>query len=510
MWLILMVIAIGVAEDVWAVDDALTDQAVTSRWTDDDWRAAEKLLDDHRIELFARPSPTPGVDQRDGGRPGASPRMLEFAEEFGRHDHTVYAAIGANQCAKTTTVGGLCFCLHLRDHAKDGDVYWIVASTTDKMREIPQQTLWEFLPRSMFPAGVEYSPRQGFGAIPTLHLTLPNHRGKCEVWFRTEEMDLIVFESARLNGCWWTECKRQAIFDVIQPRLVARNGWLLMDYVPLEPWHKTRVQVHGHPDIHWQRFSMTENAHNLGPGRIDYLRRIWPAEIARVRIDGQDGGVDGVVIKEFVATAYLPADPANGGHVIPDTPIPPTDPCWVYIDVGKYTAALLLSVGADGIKRVADECYTLGLNVEENASAILAMLTRNGRAVSNIRDFKMDPAAWAYTSANEVTIGDQYIAQGIPVVGWKRTQTHAGGESAMLNLMRQEFMHRTLLVYQRCQATISELQSWRHKTDRDGVMDPKDRYTGPNHAIDGLKAWVADNPVFIDPPLTIYDAQDTY
>lgn len=477
-------------EDVWELADAAKSEAARESWSASDWLDAERLLDDHKIELFERPSAQPGVY----GNPGASPKQLQIQQTFFARKHRVIAASGGNQSGKTQAIGGMCFCKWIRDKAQDGDVYWVIAQTHETMRDIPQKTLWNFLPRSMFPEGLAYSPKLGFGMISTLHLTLPDNRGKCEVWFRTEESDLLVFESARANGVWWTECSRESVFDALQPRLAARGGFLLMDYVPRESWHRMRIQTGANPYITHTRFAMFDNAHNLPEGEIEYQRAAMTPEEAAVRIDGKDGAAFGVVIKEFSANPY-----DQGGHVVPNRLIPADWPAWVYIDVGKYTAALLLTIGEDGNKYVADEVYTLGLNVSENAKLIIEMLQRNGRTLEQVGTPKMDPAAWSFSAANQVTVADQYRAAGIAVAGWVRTASI--GEEAMLQKMRVAFMHRNLLVYARCEKTIMELQTWRHKTDRDGKVDPADRYQGPNHTIDALKAWVAEDPVFTQPSL---------
>lgn len=155
-------------------------------------------------------------------------------------------------------------------------MFWVIAQSNEAMRGVPQKTLWYFLPRWMFPSGLEYTPKLGFGQISTLSLNLPEGRGKCEVWFKTEEMDLDKFESERLKGAWWTECKREALFDVIQPRLAANRGFLLMDYVPLYGWQRAKVreayESGKNPYVYHVRFCMKDNAHNLPDGEIEYQR----------------------------------------------------------------------------------------------------------------------------------------------------------------------------------------------------------------------------------------------
>lgn len=278
---------------VWRVADALRTPAARNKpvsWLEQ----CHQVLADHRIELKMRPSAKPA----EYGHPGASPKQLAFVEAFHAHKHRIYAASGANQCGKTVTTAEMCFCKHLRDYAKAGDVYWVIAQTADTIRDIPQQSIWEGLPESMFD-GRRWQPRIGFGHISTLDLVLPGDRGRCTVIFKTEEMNLKRFESSRVNGIWWTECTSEDIFDAVLPRLVARNGWMLMDFVPTEYWHKERIRSADKPDIYSAGFAMGENAHNLAHGAIEFARSHMLERIARVRIDGEDGSEFGVVYPQF-------------------------------------------------------------------------------------------------------------------------------------------------------------------------------------------------------------------
>lgn len=484
-------------------------------------------LANSRVELMLRPS----VD----GSSGAGVKQLRVFDAFASGEWDTIACGGANRSGKSVSIWEMCFAWWLRDMAKDGDVYWCVAPDFTKLKLGPHKWLWDALPRRMFAGGRPYTQSTGFGTNPILPLRLYDPmgrpRGRCRVVFKTEEQDLTSFESDSVTGIAWTEATREALLDSMRARLIDTDGWLLVDYLPTEAWLEERLELD--PSVFYQHFCMTDNAHNLPPGAIDKARAGMTADEAAVRIDGKSRAAFGVVVKEFRNDPYDAEDQQSGGHVIPDTPLPRHWPAWVYIDVGKYTAALLLTVGDDNLLRAVDEVYTLGEQIEHNAREIMAMLVRHRRwimpisqvmrgkllpsivkqheaaellvdvkgDIPGVRQFKMDPAAWQYNAGNRVTIGQQYRTAGIPVVGWKPTQTQRGGEEAMLDFMRRDFMHYRLLVASRCVNLRRELRTWRHKTDKDGKIDPNDRYTGANHAIDGLKAWVADKPRFDEAPL---------
>ena len=486
--------------------------------------AFNQLLKDHLIEQHATPSPCPGTARH--GSQGASPKQMGVIKAFryGRHHPLPPAGMpglddvarklhqnnqprfdlifagGANRSGKTVSVWGSCFCQHLRDHAKDKDLYWAIAPDFTKLRQGPHKWLWSYLPRSMF-GSRSYSEKMGFGMNPILELTLPNDRGHCTVVFKTEEQKLESFESDSVAGIAWTEATRETIYDAILSRVVDTDGFILVDYLPDEPWHKDRFEAN--PTAWYQHFCMADNAHNLPPGAIDKARSRMTKEEAAVRIDGKNRAAFGVVIKEFIPEFYKQGDP-DSGHLVRPFAVPTPWPLWVYTDVGKYTASLLLTVGPDGRWYVVDEAYTIGDLYDAHAKAIDAMLKRNGRTRDDVvggrgggSPWSMDPAAWNYSATNDKNLGELYNDLGLPYQGWVRTATI--GETAMLEYLRLQLLQYGLLVFDRCTHLVQELGTWKHKLDKDGRIDPNDRYTGHNHAIDALKAWTNSEPGFGQP-----------
>lgn len=405
------------------------------------------------------------------------------------------AGIVHHNSGKTVSVWGMCFCQHLRDHAKDGDLYWAIAPDFTKLRQGPHKWLWSYLPHEMF-EGRSYSEKLGFGMNPIVELTLPGGRGHATVVFKTEEQKLESFESDSVHGIAWTEATRETIYDAILSRVVDTDGFILVDYLRDEAWHSDRFETNA--NAYYQHFCMADNAHNLPPGAIEKARRDMTADQAAVRIDGKNRAAFGVVIKEFRNEPYKRGN-AESGHLVRPFGLPANWPKWVYTDVGKYTASLLLTVAPDGRWYVVDEAYTIGEMYDAHAKEIDAMLERNGLTREDVvggRDgghpWSMDPAAWNYSSTNEKNLGELYNEIGLPYQGWVRTATI--GETAMLEYMRLQFLQFGLLVFDRCRHLRKELMSWKHKLDQDGKIDPKDRYTGHNHAIDALKAWCNSSP----------------
>lgn len=414
---------------------------------------------------------------------------------------------------KTVAVAGLCFCKHVRDVAKDGDVYWVIASSHETMRDIPHKSLWEFLPRHMFPKNVEYSPRLGFGMIPTLHMTLPEGRGKCEIWFKTEEQELRAFESSRVNGVWWTECKRDVIFDALQPRLVARRGWMLMDYVPVEGWHKFRIRIPaelGSKTIYHMRYSMHDNAHNLAPNAIPEAREQLTEREARVRIDGEDGSEFGIVYMEF--------DPRY--HTCQPFQIPNEWPRYRCMDYGYRNPTAMLWAAICPSEFVVPESkdwerplhpnqerliiyrefYNHGLTVPEIAGAIrkLSGDEKYGYSVA-------DPTMWNLTQTGgpvATSIADEFAKHHLVLRQGARTQSM--GEHARVAKVRHWFENDKIIIFDTCVNTIREHQSWRYKEDKDGKAPGNEAFVdSDNHTCDALKYLLAENLTYYKPGVRV-------
>lgn len=468
------------APKIWQIEDALRAQKDNRTWSRDQFLDAEKLLNDHKLEVFMRMSKNPGVD---GGGKGAHPAQLEMRRKFftDKPRKRIYAASGANQCGKTQGISGI-WCEHLRDDAKDGACYWIIAKTTQTMRDIPLKQMWELLPQSMFGEQV-YNPKTGFGLNKTILLTLPNNRGVVEVWLWTEEMDLGVIESARLDGIWWTECTREALLSALQPRMAAKSGFMLMDYVPRLAWHKLKIRIPSEQpkaDVYHQRYRMIDNQHNLGPGEIKRQRAVMSKKEAAIRIDGEEGSSFGVVYPEF--------DPDL--HVCKPFKIPKDWPRWRVVDFGfsDPTVCLWFALSPNETAYVYREHYVRSQGVKYHANMI-----KEKSAGEVYVKTEIDPAATQRSAGNEITVIEQYTQHGIRMTPATRTQKfgmHAGVER-----VRRRFEENSIKFFSTCENTIREAQIWKYREDKDGNPVVGDVYeNGNDHTLDCVRYWLSGNP----------------
>jgi hypothetical protein len=267
-------------------------------------------LDDHLIDQHERLSSKPGIE---GNREfpdhtGAGIKQLQARDAFWNGCKRL-AIAGANRSAKTTTTIGLCFCKHVRDRAKDGDIYWIVAQDLQLARMVPMKYIWDYLPKSYFGDRV-YNETIGFGMNATLVIHLPDRTavggppaGKCTIIFKNETQDMNTFESQAVHGVVWTEASKEAIYDALISRLVDRGGFLLIDYLPENAWCKYRLRLN--PAFTWFQFGMVDNSHNLPAGAIQDAEAEMSHFQAKVRIYGEEASAFGAVYPAFDTEAHV-------------------------------------------------------------------------------------------------------------------------------------------------------------------------------------------------------------
>lgn len=492
---------------------------------------AREIIKGGRIEILLNPSEHPSQDFGPPNR-GASPKQLELSDAFWDKTHRIYAAAGANQSGKTEAIGGMMFCRHLRERAKDGDSYWVLAQTWQTLRDIPMKTIWECLPRSMF-GDAEYNPKTGFGMDKTLILHLPEGRGKCELWFWQEEQSKNVIESARLAGCWWTECMDSFIWHSIQPRFVAKGGFLVMDYVPKLGWHEFDVEIPSYdPDsiIKFQRFCIEDNIHNIGMEKYLDLkpkslggRGVMSVEQWRVRGEGKNAASFGVVYRQF----------DRQEHCIDPFKLPDYWPIYLWADWGYRNphAFAFATVAPNGNKYVFDEQYDTEMSVRDVCLALFKKLRsyrpvdlgqfedegelfdavdRERKEAEYTKEFRyplrdtlramwlrmmsracvIDASIFNRDQADGRCLGDVFAEYGFPVTGSIKRDKDGGVE-----MVRRHFEQRRLFFFKHCYHTIRDHASWRYKEDKQGDAAPDDKYERKNdHACAAVMYGLRSNP----------------
>lgn len=513
-------------------------------------RSAVAYLNSHKIELLFCPSERPGEE---GGQQykGAGIKQMEFvaAAEAG---HKRLAVGGANRSGKTQVVGG-CFCKYLRDTAVDRDIFWIIAQDWDMMREVPQKFMWRFLPKEMFPKETVWTTKLGFGMQSAMELTLPsidedgrmdfdNPRGTCEIKFKNEKMELNKFESEPVRGIWYTEAKREAVYDACLTRLTDKDGFIWIDYLPKWGWLKYRVRKNAAYKF-WQ-LGMKDNAHNLPDGaiekKLDDLRG-QDNEI-KVRVFGQEASAFGAVYPQFDPTKHtckrFALTPEMKKHLYR---------CYDYgfRNPSACLWACLLPMGFqwpentgcvwDGKKLDREvilcyrEYYATGQTLPAQAAEIIARSGNKRRKAiysqvgqefyeevnvgeSYRMDMVSDPSIFNVDQTGELEAKSraQRLREcGLACKAGKRANGPNG--HTLVSKVRYWFEEDKIIFFEDCENAIREHESWRHKENADGDAAGNEPYEDKdNHTCDAWKELIAEELTTYQPPLMVVDAQEDF
>lgn len=422
----------------------------------------------------------------------ASPKQLDFQRKFFHREGDIFAAVGGNRSGKSFVCGWLCFALYLRDHAKDGDLFWCVGQTLDRSIGGQQLELWKALPRWMFGKTV-WDEKIGFGAHRKLVLPCLSG-GKCTVEFRSADQAPSTFEQAKLTGVWIDERVTEVIYNRLIPRIVDRNGWILYSDIPEQWWQYERL-AHAKPEarVVFQHFTMYDNAHNLPKDAIGKAAARMTADEQRQRIGGEFMIMEGLVYKQFIDN-YKTA--TAGGHLIKPFEIPASWPRWRAIDYGGSapTACSWIAVAPNETAYVYREYYQKNQSVGVNARAILDMSGNEKYRTTLIDPHAIDPPPVYYGAAK--TIAVQYQEAGIPTTGWP--YVNVMGEHAMVQRVKFALENFKLLIFDNCFNLRREFKSWKHKCDKEGKPLAADAYENDNnHLLDTLKGWYGTSPTFV-------------
>lgn len=430
---------------------------------------------------------------------GAGERQAHDAEVFhSRYEHGVdiLCMIGGNRSGKSVCAGWMCIGQHLRDYSNDQDVYWCVAPTVEKSIAGQQKELWQALPHSMFGAKVAYDEKRGFGGPPTtIVLSLPNDRGTCVVRFKTAaqyDSDPASFEQEKVAGIWVDETIPEGLFDRLVARVLDLRGFILISTIPDADWMSERFEDSKPGEgVHFSKYCMSDNAHNLPEGTIERALRDWTDEESQMRIYGNFRFLSGRVYKEFIRE-LCPA-----GHLVKPFPIPSSWPKWRGLDHGHRhpTVCLWMALAPNDTAYIYREYYQTEKAVPVHARNIL-LRSSGERYVCPV---VADPAIYKRDQANLSSIADEYLKCGLRCRPARRCSRNEG-EWAQVQLVKRWLLRRgplgpALQVFQDCQGLISDMRRWKYKSDREGKPLDSDSFQDrDNDGCDVLRYLLTQNP----------------
>jgi hypothetical protein len=403
----------------------------------------------------------------------------------------VYAALGGNRSGKTTTCM-TCFAWYIREHARDGEVFYVISPTEEKSKS-GTGVQWEI--SRLFPAawyGEEYRPKSGY-TNNILILSPPDGR-KIQIKFKFASQSLISFETDKITGILQDEAADEELYDTLLPRLLDKKGFFLIATLPKYYWLKSRVVLSEDKYVYARTFLTRDNPHLSGVA-IDQMAANMSAHERRVRIEAEFAYEMGLVFPEFNTEV----------HVCKPFTIPALWPRYVCMDLGYIhpCATLWFAISPEDTVYIYREIYESGLNSEKVAQRI-KNLCGTGKDAEHILGYYLDPQNNQRTMANNITMVDQMRGHGLPFTMWRRT-TDIGGKPVIVDKVRLRLENRSLMVFSSCPQTAKEFQVWSYKRNTSGqVLTGDEKYEDKNnHALDTIMGFLTLNKTFAAQTATV-------
>ena len=408
----------------------------------------------------------------------------------------VAGGIVNHNSGKSWCLGHMCFAKYLRDHAKDGEIYWCISPSMEKSISGQQAELYRSLPRSVI-GGQSYDEKNGFGQIRPTLIVYPDSK-RVVVRFKSAAQfqdDPRSFEQEAVSGIWIDESIEEHVYDALLPRTVAKSAFILVSAIPDVIWmHDRFAETEEGSGIKFVKLAMMDNEANLGKDALKRMIANMSEDEAQMRVFGNFRFLSGLVYKEFIPQ-YKPV-----GHKVKPFPIPDDWPRWRCLDVGMNhpTACLWVTVSPNNQLYVYREYYSRRASVIQDADAILRMSrgeTFRGHTI-------IDPAAYQISKANMKSVAQQFSDAGLPCAMGIRVQHATGtfglkGEVALVMDIKRLLEQHKLFVFDTCENLIREFRKWRYKTDRaNQPMGNAAFVDRDNDGLDALKLLVATNPRF--------------
>jgi hypothetical protein len=443
---------------------------------------AKRLVKDHQIE---------------SNLATLTDRQLEAVGAWESGRFKTVACCGTNRSGKSF-VGGTAYAKYLRDDAPKDSEHLLVTSDQRLSAKNQQKIISQNLPHHRLDCEWK-GPKNGFGSRNPVVVIDPGTRNVvCH--FMTEQEYINnsdCFEGLSATTAWIDEKVSHALFGAIKARLtLSDDGRLLVSSIPRADWYWT--SIHNAPPesrVWYKMFTPGDNP-LMTPEKWDEFCRSVPSHERDVRLKGVPALAGSLVYPEF----------RDDIHVIEPHEVP-KDLCWYAgLDVGADHPTVWLLVGAckDGKVWVVDEYVSRHKTPAQDAEVILAKL--NGRPMTRGYHY-IDPAAFAITKANNVSVAQQYKLAGIATLPSRRTSEV--GEHAQVAAIKDMLVCEELFVSKNCPQLIREFHVWSYKRRNDNQIMESDTFVDKdNDALDALRYCLTMKPVYtkqsVSKPKVIY------
>lgn len=375
---------------------------------------------------------------------------------------------GGNQSGKTHTnmvdLALLVLNLHPTKHVRNG-LHWVAIESWEQVRDI----LWEENLKKFIPSFHIANIRYGQDRVPRKIIFTNGN----VIEFKAFNQGRELFQGRAINSCYCDEqCHHdfQGIFNEIQARLLAKDGFLSWSMTPIipQPFLEERVDELPNTD---EVFYASLNTNRMSKGgyvpdkRVDDLINEWPEEVQSTRIEGRFASFYGAVYKGF----------SRSIHVVKPFKIPAHWDKYRGFDFGFTNPFVCLwaAVDKDGDWYIYREYYQARTGIEEH----IANVKRLSKEEQYI-------ASWA-DPENAENRSTMRLA-GLPTKS-ARKEVAKGIEFVQTKLKIKKNKKPSLFIFNHCKNTCREFATY-HYPKGSSIRNPKDVPQQVNdHAVDTVR-----------------------
>jgi phage terminase large subunit len=339
------------------------------------------------------------------------------------------------------------------------------------------------------PTIFEWLPRSSIRDWNKQHKQLILTNGS-EISFRSAE-DPDKLRGIGLDWLWIDEASfvKSGLWEIIYPALTDKNGiaWITTTPKGYDWVHNTFYipASKGDPDFEIWKYSTLDNP-NIDKLMVAKARENLSPTMFRQEYEASFEKFEGLVYPEF-----------SKDNIVENTKVDRDDLFFVGIDAGFTNPTAVVFMAEDHLHniRVIDEIYETQMSIPQVCKLIkehreaLGKFTSDGR-VPKIENYIIDPSTRAVNQQTMMSIKDQYIENGIPVIegindvraGIDRVRQYLTGDAK-------------LYVDGRCLNVIREFSNyvWDPAPKDGSNLDERPRKMF-DHALDAIRYVIMDRP----------------
>lgn len=375
---------------------------------------------------------------------------------------------GGNQSSKTYT-NMMDLALLLRDyhpvHFRPKGVHWACIESWEQVRDI----LWEDNLKQFLPSHTILDISWGQDKVPRRIFFKNGHRLEFKAFNQGREL----FQGRGIDSIHCDEqCHHdfQAIFQEMQARLLAKDGYLSWGMTPIVPQPELEERIEDLPDTD-EVFQIDLNGNRISKGgyipdkRIDQMIAEWPDETQATRIRGEFASFLGAVFKTY----------SRRVHAIPPFRVPKEWRKWRAFDFG-FTNPFV--------------CLWLAKDKDENWYVYREYYQKQTSIAEHIRMVKLLSSGEKYIDSYADPENAEDRAEmrkaGIPTKPAKKDVAR-GIELVQSKLKIKDDGKPSLFIFRNCKNTCREIPTY-HYPKGTSTRNPKDIPVQKNdHTIDTIR-----------------------